>query len=189
MQLKRSGPGARTKALLARFKRDHKASVAIEFAFLAIPFALVMFAILESCASFAAQELMANAVDDVARRIRTGDLKEPNEGQVKAAICAQLQMIASQSCSQILQIDLRDIGDVTDSSKYSFKVDGSEIKLYKDSTQQTPVTDAGGKSSYNMLRAFYPWPVVTDLLRSKLSNFGGSSTLLYTAAVWRNEAY
>ncbi|MBN9269505.1 MAG: pilus assembly protein, partial [Mesorhizobium sp.] len=58
--------------LLARFARDRRGSTAMEFALLAIPFALLVFAILESCISFAGQEVMANITDDVARQLRTG---------------------------------------------------------------------------------------------------------------------
>ena len=57
-----------------RFSHDREGSTAIEFTMLAIPFSMLVFAILESCISFAAQEVMANATDDVARQLRTGQL-------------------------------------------------------------------------------------------------------------------
>jgi hypothetical protein len=50
-------------------------STAIEFTMLAIPFSMLVFAVLESCISFAAQQVMANAADDVARQFRTGQIK------------------------------------------------------------------------------------------------------------------
>ena len=66
---------SRAKRRIAGFLRDRSGSTAIEFTALAIPFALLVFAILESCISFASQEVMANATDDVARELRTGQLK------------------------------------------------------------------------------------------------------------------
>ena len=53
-----------------RFVRDRRGATALEFALLALPFALLVFAILESCISFAGQEVMANITDDVARQLR-----------------------------------------------------------------------------------------------------------------------
>ena len=63
------------KGLLARLARDRKGSVAIEFAMLIIPFSMLVFAILESSLSFAAQQVLANGTDDLARQLRTGQLK------------------------------------------------------------------------------------------------------------------
>jgi len=63
---------------IARFMRERQASTAIEFTALAIPFALLVFAILESCISFAAQEVLTNATDDIARQLRTGQLRKAN---------------------------------------------------------------------------------------------------------------
>ncbi len=58
-----------------RFLRDRSGSTAIEFAALALPFSMLVFAILESCIAFAGQEVMANATDDVARQLRTGQVR------------------------------------------------------------------------------------------------------------------
>ena len=66
---------ARRPRFFARFLRDRRGSTAMEFAMLAVPFALLVFAILESCISFAGQEVMANITDDVARQLRTGQLR------------------------------------------------------------------------------------------------------------------
>ena len=60
--------------LASRFRRDRKGSVAIEFAVLALPFSLLVFAILESGISYAGGQVLANATDDVARQIRVGNL-------------------------------------------------------------------------------------------------------------------
>ena len=54
---------ARKPALrwVRRFAGNRKGVVAIEFAALAIPFSLLVFAILESCISFAAQQVLSAA--------------------------------------------------------------------------------------------------------------------------------
>ena len=49
------GPRRRRRGILSRFARDRSGATAIEFTVLAIPFAALVFAILESCISFAGQ--------------------------------------------------------------------------------------------------------------------------------------
>jgi Flp pilus assembly protein TadG len=55
-------PPVRVNAL-RRFVNNARGSIAIEFAALAIPFSLLVFAILESCISFAAQQVLSNVAD------------------------------------------------------------------------------------------------------------------------------
>ena len=67
----RDKPVGWRRALLRRFYRGAtaRAALAIEFTLLAIPFFHgSSFAVLESSISFAAQQVMANAADDIARQ-------------------------------------------------------------------------------------------------------------------------
>ncbi len=48
--------------------------MAIEFALIALPFFLLIFAIIEVSLSFTAQQVMSNAADDIARQLRTGEI-------------------------------------------------------------------------------------------------------------------
>ena len=65
------GREGRRTSLPHRFLRDRRGTTAIEFVILAIPFSLLVFAILESCVSFAAQQVLADTADRVARELRT----------------------------------------------------------------------------------------------------------------------
>ncbi|TIV05752.1 MAG: pilus assembly protein, partial [Mesorhizobium sp.] len=91
------------------FFSDRRGSTAMEFAMLAIPFALLVFAILESCISFAGQEVMANVTDDVARQLRTGQLQRSNvtEASIKQLICSRLEIMVAKDCPGLL-VDLRE---------------------------------------------------------------------------------
>jgi Flp pilus assembly protein TadG len=82
------------------FSGDKRGSVAIEFAMLIIPFSMLTFAILESCVSFAASQLLANATDNIARQLRTGQLKTADitEDIIRDKLCAQIQIIVSKDC-------------------------------------------------------------------------------------------
>ena len=107
-----SGNGMDSKARAKSrpsFFSDKRGSTAMEFAMLAIPFALLVFAILESCISFAGQEVMANVTDDVARQLRTGQLQKTNvtEASVKQLICSRLEIMVAKNCPGLL-VDLRE---------------------------------------------------------------------------------
>jgi Flp pilus assembly protein TadG len=47
----------------------------------------------------------------------------------------------------------------------------------------------GGNGTINSLRIFYRWPVMTDLMRSSLSNLPDDRTLLYATVTWQNEPF
>ena len=70
---------------------------------------MLVFAILESCISFAAQEIMTNATDDVARQLRTGQLLKANitEISLKKAICDRMEFMVAKGCPDMI-VDLRE---------------------------------------------------------------------------------
>ena len=152
---------------------------------LAIPFALLVFAILESCVSFAGQQVLANATDNVARMVRTGQLRSSTltESQLKTIICAELEVMVSKGCPGLL-VDLRSYTTFTEAAKV-------RVKLTSDG--DIDITDfkvqPGKSMSKNMLRVFYKWPVMTDLMRKSMSNLKGNKTLHFATVTWQNEPF
>ena len=59
---------------LARLAHDESGVSAIEFAILAIPFFLLVFAILETFVAFGAEQLLNYGVDTLGRQLRTGQI-------------------------------------------------------------------------------------------------------------------
>ncbi|PDQ20433.1 pilus assembly protein TadE [Mesorhizobium sanjuanii] len=182
------GKAGRT-GFFGRFVRDRRGSTALEFAILAIPFALLVFAILESCISFAGQEVMANATDDVARRLRTGQEKQAdmNEATLKAMICSRLEIMVAKDCPG-LEVDLRKYDTFAAAAAAGFKIQDRKIVL----TGTTPTTftvSPGPAESINMLRVFYKWPVMTDLMASSMANLEGGKTLHFASITWQNEPF
>ncbi len=43
--------------------------------------------------------------------------------------------------------------------------------------------------SKNMLRVFYRWPVMTDIMRKSMSSLKDNKTLHFSMAVWQNEPF
>lgn len=191
---------ARTVArgdILTRFRRDRRGSTAIEFAALAIPFSMLVFAILESCLSFAGQEVLTNATDDIARQLRTGQLKAGTVtvDSLKQNICNRLEILMANGCSERLQVDLRSYSTYAEAANHSYKIENYEIVLMKGTTVDPKqfVAEPAGAETINMLRVFYKWPVITDFMAQWMAslNFKGSksATLHFATNTWFNEPY
>ena len=181
----RSGEGRRRAGLFARFGRNRHGSVAIEFTALAIPFAMLVFAILESCISFAAQQVLANATDDIARQLRTGQVKaaDVTETSLKKMICDRLDIVVASGCPDLV-VDLREFPTFAAAAAV-------KIKLTTDGDIDTTgfAVKPGPSMSKNMLRVFYRWPVITDFMRKSMSNLKGGKTLHFATATWQNEPF
>jgi Flp pilus assembly protein TadG len=176
----------RKRRLLAGLVKDRSGATAIEFAMLAIPFSLLVFAILESCISFAAEQLLINATDDIAREIRTGQLRPadiPDADALKTKICQRIEILVATGCPG-LKVDLREFDSFEDAAAV-------QIKLTADDKIDTTGFgyEPGGPTSKNMLRVFYAWPIITDFLRRAMSNLDGGKTLLFASTTWQNEPF
>ena len=178
-----------------RFLGDRRGSTAIEFAMLWAPFAALVFAILESCISFAGQEVMANITDDIARQLRTGQLRQADVtgDKLKDMVCARLEIIVAKGCPGLL-VDLRPFKTFAGAASAGFTISGATITLTgKDpDTGKEPVFGTptiGPAESKNVLRVFYPWPVMVDVMAKYMSNMDGGKTLHYATATWQNEPF
>jgi len=171
------------RGLLGRFRRDSDGATAIEFAILAMPFCLLVFAILESCISFAGQQVMTNISDDIARQVRTGQLRNLTQATLRQKICTELEIIVTANCPG-LDVDLRQFATFEDAAAAApLKMSGGDID-----TSQFAVSP-GGAMTRNMLRVIYRWPIMTDLLRLQMSTLSGGKTLHFATTTWRNEPF
>lgn len=178
-------PKSRRSPLFRLFFRNREGSTAIEFAALAIPFMLLVFAVLESCISFAAQQVMANATDDVARQFRTGQLKADgmDEAQLRSLLCERMEVIVTSGCPG-LEVDLRE---------YATFEEAAQVRILLGPDGDIDTTDfdvsPGRSMSRNMLRVFYRWPVITDFMRKSMANLPNGKTLHFASITWQNEPF
>ncbi len=178
----------RRRGFFARFLRNRSGSTAIEFTLLSIPFAALVFAILETCISFAGQQLLSNATDDIARQIRTGQLKpgpDLSATALETKICDRLKVIVSATdCPAALEVDLRKYDTFALAAAVRIKLADGDI----DTAGFYP-PEPGKSMSINMLRVFYRWPVITDFMSERLSNLDGGKTLHFATVTWQNEPF
>lgn len=181
-----AGPacGKRRPSMFARFCRNNRGTVAIEFALIALPFFLLIFAIIEISLSFTAEQVMSNTVDDLSRKLRTGQLKASDVSGSKLAtlICGQLLMPAA-GCPDLV-VDLQTYA--------TFKAVPKTIPIKADNDVDASgfKNAPGGAGTINQLRVFYRWPILTDLMKPRIESIKGKGkTLLFSTATWQNEPY
>ena len=186
-QITLQSPDGRRR-LLSRFRRDRGGSTAIEFTALAIPFSLLVFAILESCISFAGQQVMSNITDDIARQLRTGQIRpaELDTEKLEKRICERLEIIVADGCPG-LEVDLQEYDTFAEAAAVRIKTTGTGDNRDLDTTgfAVTP----GPSMSKNMLRVFYKWPVMTDFMRKSMSNLKDGKTLHFATVTWQNAPF
>jgi Flp pilus assembly protein TadG len=126
---------------------------------------------------------LANATDDLARQFRTGQIKTITETELKNSLCDRLKIIVPGDCSGNLSVDLRELTSFAEAAEFRIKVTEGDLD-----TSGFKV-ELGKSGSKNMLRAFYRWPVITDLMKSSMSNLNGNKTLHFASATWQNEPF
>jgi len=92
---------------LSRVKRYRKAkdgATAVEFALLAIPFFMLLFAILELAIIFFLSSTLSHAVGEAGRLVRVGNFQNCGQAAFKAEICSRMNAIGS--CENSLRVDL-----------------------------------------------------------------------------------
>jgi len=190
--------------LWGRFARSKDGAAAIEFAILAVPYFLIIFAIIETFVAFAAEQLVTNAVNTLGRQLRTGQITyalnrttDKNQVEFRRAFCAEVNIMIQCSETEIstpskLYIDAR-----------SFTTFGAIPKAIPrkstaDCADIDPTTfkfEPGGPDTINMLRAYYRWQVITDLVRPYITTIRPSDGslpsdfLIVATTAFRNEKY
>lgn len=167
------------------FLRNRDGAAAIEFAMLAIPFIMLVMAIIETSVSFAAQQMLANAADNLSRELRTGQLKQEDAtaAEVRKRLCEDLSLIVSSTCPDLF-IDLKSYATFTAAAAVKTKFTAGP-----DLDTSGFTVAPGGAETKNMLRVYYKWPVMLDVMRKAMSNLKDGKTLLQASVTWQNEPY
>jgi Flp pilus assembly protein TadG len=185
----------------AAAKRRHRSSLrqligskdgaaAIEFALLAIPYFLIVFAIIETFIAFTGEQLIANAVDTMARKLRTGQITaETSKEDFRSAFCDEISILIQCNGEEDnkLILDVRSFSSFADIPKTIPRESGD--------LTATDIYEPGGADTINMLRAYYRWEIVTDLVRPYISAIRPADSsfpkefLIVATAAYKNENY
>ncbi|WP_428427066.1 TadE/TadG family type IV pilus assembly protein [Pararhizobium sp.] len=184
----------RNRGLLRRLFKDKSGTSAIEFALLALPFMVVIFASLETFAAFTGEQLLANATETMARKVRTGEItSSTSQEDFRKAFCAEISVLMTCSATEAktpskLFIDVRSFADFS-------KIPSTLPRKNGDLDTSGFAFAPGGPTTITIVRAYYRWEVITDLVRPYITNLrpAGSSMpkdyLMVATAAFRTESY
>lgn len=183
---------------IAAFARSRDGSAAIEFALLAIPYFMIVFAIIETFVAFAGEQLVSSAVDTLSRKIRTGQITLANTDRTafRTALCNEISVLIKCSTTEAatpnkLYVDVQKFSTFAAIPTTIPKVSTAN---YADINTSAFQYAPGGAGTINMVRAYYRWQVITDLIRPYISSVrpaDGSSAyfLIVATAAFQNEQY
>ena len=163
---------ATVRNALHRFRRNRRASAAVEFALVAPIFFALLFAIIETGLVFFAGQVLESGVQDAGRQLYTHQLQdnpalttpEQQKAQFEADLCSRVSVLLT--CSAIVTdvqfyapgatIAITDpiTGGAFDPSSLTFQLPGPN-------SQATVV-----------VRAFYQWPLFVTGLGYNIANIG-----------------
>jgi Flp pilus assembly protein TadG len=163
---------------LRRFRRDRNGAVAIQFAMIALPFFMMMFAIIEICMIFFATQLLETATQDTARLIMTGQaqMSSMTATQFKADLCTRLAGLFD--CAGV-DVDVKSYPTFA-SISINNPISGGN---YNNPTTFQP----GSAGQIVVVRTFYQWPLFVTNLGYSAGNLNNNKRLLVSTASFRNE--
>lgn len=176
-------PTFRARRFLLRFAGARSGSAAVEFAFVALPFLALLFAVLELGMVFLVSTTLQNAADAAGRKIRTGELQAAGgtAATFKAAICADMSWLGSD-CATNLTVDVRTFTTFAAVTASDPVTDGAI-----DPTKTT--FQPGNAEDIVLVRAYYSWTLFTPLLNSGLKSLSNGKRLISTTVTFRNEPW
>lgn len=180
---KRIAAGARrwlTRPSVRRLVTREDGTVAIEFAFVAMPFFALLVATIETSLIFFAGQTLETAVADAGRMIMTLQAQNQNYNYAdfKNQVCTRIHALFD--CANGIQIDVRTATSFSGANT-SQPLDANGNLTF------TPTYNPGGPGSIVVVRVIYQWPVWAQFFGINLINMTGNSRLLMSTAVFRNE--
>ena len=164
------------------FRSNRRGSAAVEFAMIAVPFFMMLFAIVETGLVFFAQQALETATQDTARLLLTGQAQNAGytQSQFKTALCNNLASFFD--CTGGIYIN------VTNYANFGAVAPTTPIDAsgnFVNNFQYSP----GGSGVVTLVQTYYMWPILVTGLGYNIANVNGHYRLLSSTAAFRNEPY
>ena len=155
-------------------------SAAIEFGMVALPFILMVFAILELGLVFVTDSVLENATIETGRLVRTGraSAQSMTSAQFKTSLCGRMS-IFSADCETRAIIDVREIPQfaTTPPDPMAGGTFNNGVLTYTN----------GDPGDLMLVRVWYRQPLLTTFLAQGLSRLNDGSAMLAATTAFRNE--
>ena len=161
------------------FHGDKEGSVALEFAFVGLPFFLLLFAMLEVSLVFLADINILHATADTARKVRTLQDGINTADKFKADVCSKVIFIPN--CLGKLHVEVKAYSDFNSINNEDPLNEDSELK-------DNFVFNIGAPGSVITVRTFLVWDIFAKLPDLGLGNLPNGDRLIQGFAAFRNES-
>ena len=163
------------------FRRDTRGGTAVEFAIVAPLFLFLIFVIFQSALILFAGLVMDNAVEDVARLVRTGQIhaSADKDAAFRKAACDHVR----------LMIDCDD-GDFYIVAEVYNDFRSVDLSALQEASLTTPMTsDFGGPNDIVVIRAYEKWSTSPVYGALSFQNTSDGKRLLSSFKAFRNESF
>ena len=160
--------------------RASDGSAAVEFGMVALPFVLMMFAILELGIVFVTDSVLENATIETGRLVRTGraSAQSMTAGQFKTSLCGRMSIFAPD-CTARATVDVREIPQfaTTPPDPMAGGTFNNGVLTYTN----------GDPGDLILVRVWYRQPLLTTFLAQGLSRMNDGAAMLTATTAFRNE--
>lgn len=169
----------RLRRSLHLWRKNNSGATAVEFGLLALPFFLIVLAILETSLVFLGEVTLQRGVESVSRDLRLGTVRTGQQAVFQKHLCDHVGFLLT--CNK-LRYDVRSyatfaaIPPATAGDNGVFDASGFQFA-------------PGGSGSINIVRVYYEWPLVTDLFRRSLAGLDNGHYLLSSTTAFRGERF
>jgi Flp pilus assembly protein TadG len=181
-----TGPRPRRRQhLFRRYRRSQDGVTAIEFAIVAPPFLMLMFAIFEVGIMLFSEYVIEHGVSHAARMVRTGEVQtQPvSATEFKALVCGKLTSYLD--CETKLHVDVRAFDDF---DQVNLPPPLSEEGELSSEVTTDSKFEPGDPLQVVVVRVYYDWPLFAPGM-TYMANMSDGRRLLAAGAAFRNEPY
>jgi Flp pilus assembly protein TadG len=167
--------------ILRSFINNRKGSAAIEFAILALPFIVLIFAIIEIAIMFFVDSGLDAALHKTVRQVRVGTAKTGawDLAKFKSTVCGELSY--AFSCSTNLKVRAIVVTSMASVSKINPIVNGA-----LNVTEDFNIGDSG---NYVLVQAYLTWDPVLKLYTFAGGRLNDGKYVLGAAELFKNEPF
>lgn len=176
----------RMPRIFRAFRRRQDGATAIEFGMVALPFFMVLFAVIETAMIFFTSQVLETAVANASRSIMTGQAvtKYPNPATAlanfKNDVCANVTTLVD--CQAALQIDVRSFASFA-TANAAATVSGGNLDTTAFGYQ------APGPNQIFVVRAVMAYPLYVPSWNHSLATLNGNKRAVVASAAFRTEPF
>lgn len=169
------------QTLFRRLMRKKEGAAATEFALLILPFAYLIFAIINIAVTYFVDTSLDAAMHKTARKVRVGYASTNNWSinEFKADICANL--LLSFNCTKGLVVRAVVVNDLS-SVNYASPVQNGTLNV-------SDSYNTGTAGDYVLVEAFLPWKPVLAFYSFSSARLSDGTYILSAANLFKNEPF